>query len=88
MRCVPRVFAYLLNVCKYLVWVQRNDFHFRSVPPSAAHLVAAIKAPLRFYLPLLFNRFLSSHRCRSFVRQWAGNGIFGSISGPTFVSSD
>ena len=54
MRCVPRVFAYLLNVCKYFVWAQRNDFRFRSVPPSAVRLVAAIKARLRFYLPLFF----------------------------------
>lgn len=32
--CFPPVFAYLLNVCKYLVWAQRNDFCFRSVPLS------------------------------------------------------
>ena len=32
--CVPRVFAYLLNVCKFLVWGQRNDFRFRSQPPE------------------------------------------------------
>ena len=32
-RCVPRVFAYMLNVCKFLVWAQRNDFCFRSKPP-------------------------------------------------------
>ena len=87
MKCVPRVFAYLLNVCKYFVWVQRNDFRFRSVPPSAVRLVAAIKARLRFYLPLFFKRFLSNRRRRFFLRQWAGNGIFGSISGPTFVCS-
>ena len=87
MRSVPRVFAYLLNVCKYLVWVQRSNFRFRSVPPSAARLVAAIKARLCFYLPLLFKRFLSNRRRRFFVCQWAGNGIFGSISSPTFVCS-
>ena len=33
MRCVPRVFCYLLNVCKYLVWLQRNNHCFRSEPP-------------------------------------------------------
>lgn len=87
MRCVPRVFAYLLNVCKYLVWVQRNDFRFLSVPPSPARLVAAIKARLRFYLPLFFKRFLSHRRRLFFVRQWAGNGIFGSISGPSLICS-
>ena len=87
MRCVPRVFAYLLNVCKYFVWAQRNDFRFRSVPPSAVRLVAALKARLRFYLPLFFKRFISSRRRRFFLRQWAGNGVFGSISGSKFVCS-
>ena len=72
MRCVPRVFAYLFNVCKYLVWVQRNDFRFRSVRPGAVRLVAAIKARLRFYLPLFFKCFSSHRRRRFFVRQWAG----------------
>lgn len=32
-RCVPRVFAYLLNVCKFLIWSQHNDYHFRAIPP-------------------------------------------------------
>ena len=35
LRIVPRVFAYLVNVCSYLVWMQRNDFRFHSMPPSA-----------------------------------------------------
>ena len=35
LRCLPRVFAYLLNVCKFLVWSQPNDFCFRSEAPSA-----------------------------------------------------
>ena len=84
LRCVPWVFAYLVNVCKYFVWAQRNDFRFHSVPPSAAHLVAVIKARLRFYLPLFFKRFISICRRRFFMRQWVANGIFGSLSGSTF----
>ena len=86
MRCVPRVSAYLLKVCKYFVWAQGIDFRFPSVPPSAVRLVAAIKARLRFYLPLFFNCFISS-RHRLFLRQWAANGVFGSISGSKFVCS-
>ena len=31
MCCVPCVFVYLLLVCKYLIWIQRNDFRFHSV---------------------------------------------------------
>ena len=53
-RCVPRVFAYLLNVCKFFVWVQRNDFRFRAKPPSALGLLACIKSRVRFYLPLFY----------------------------------
>ena len=83
--CVPRVFAYMLNVCKFFVWVQRNDFRFRSRPPSAASLLARLKQHLRFYLPLFFKRFQSSRRQRYFLRQWAANGVLGSIRDSSFV---
>ena len=85
LRCVPRVFSYLLNVCKYLVWVQRNNFRFRSEPPSAVCLLASLKARIRFYLPLFFKRFKSIRRRRFFLRQWAGNGVFGHLSDSSFV---
>lgn len=85
--CVTKVFAYLLNVCKFLVWGQRNDFCFRSKPPSVASLIARMKQRLRFYLPLFFKRFVSAWRRRYFVRQWGPNGVFGSIRGSSFVPS-
>lgn len=78
MRCVPRVSVYPLNVCKYLVWVKRNDFCFCSVPPGAALLVTAIKARLRFYLSLFFI-FL-------FVFYPAAVPAFPYASGPVMVS--
>jgi len=53
--CVPRVFSYLLNVCKYLVWIQRNDYRFRAVPPSALGLLAALRSSSASYLPLFFS---------------------------------
>ena len=76
---VPRVFVYLLHVCKYLIWWQRNDYRFRSVRPSAAGLIATIKARARFYIPLLFKRFRSSRRRRYFLRQWGANGVVCSV---------
>jgi len=85
--CVPRVFAYMLNVCKFLVWAQRNDFRFRSKPPSAISLVSRLKQRLRFYLPLFFKRFNSVRRRRFFLRQWGANGVLGSIQGSSFVPS-
>ena len=84
---VPRVFAYMLNVCKFLVWCQRNDFRFRSERPSAVCLVARLKRRLRFYLPLYFKRFKSSRRQRYFLRQWGANGTLGHIRDSSFVPS-
>ena len=55
--CVPRVFCYLLSLLKCFVWCQRNDYCFRSKPPSAVGLIASIKGRLSFYLPLLLNVF-------------------------------
>ena len=46
--CIPRVFSYLLNLCKFLVWCQRNDHRFRSVPPSAPKLLVCLKSCLSF----------------------------------------
>ena len=83
--CVPRVFAYMLNVCKFLVWFQRNDYRFRSKPPSAICLLTGLKQRLRFYLPLYFKRFKSNRRRRFFLRQWGANGVLGSIRESSFV---
>lgn len=83
-RSVPKVFAYLLNVCKYLVWCQRNDFRFRAEHPSALRLLACLKSRTRFYLPLFFKRFVSNRRRRLFARQWGANGVVGFVSGNRF----
>ena len=82
--CVPRVFSYLLNVCKYVVWIQRNDYRFRAEPPSALRLLAILKSRTAFYLPLFFKRFISRRRRRYFLRQWGANGIVGSLRGGVF----
>ena len=69
---LPRVFPYLLDACKFLVWAQLNDYRFRSETPSALHLLAQLKQRLRFYLPLVFKRFQSRRRRRYFLRQSVG----------------
>ena len=79
MRAVPRLFVYLLLVCKYLIWIQRNDYRSRSVRPSAINLISGIRARVKFYLPLFFKRFRSSRRHRYFVRQWGAHGTICSI---------
>ena len=60
--CVPRVFCYLLSLLKFFVRCQRNDYRFRSNPPSPVSLIASIKGRLSFYLPPLFKRFRSRRR--------------------------
>ncbi len=82
---VPRIFVYLLLVLKHCIWIQRNDFRFRSIRPSAIGLLASIKARARFHLPLFFKRFHSSRRRRYFQRQWGGNGIICSVRDSSLV---
>ena len=82
--CVPRVFCYLLSLLKFFVWCQRNDYRFRSKPPSAVGLIDCIKGRLSFYLPLLFKRFCSWRRRRFFQRHWEASGRIGKVVGVTF----
>ena len=84
LRCLPRVFPYLLNLSNFLVWCQRNDYCFRSVPPSALKLLACLRSRTGFYLPLFFKRFLSQRSRRFLHRQWGANGIIGHVSGGSF----
>ena len=81
---VPRVFSYLLIVCKFLVWCQRNDFRFRSEWPGAIKLLATLRSRLSFYLPLFAKRFVSDRRRRYFTRQWGANGVIGFFHGSSF----
>ena len=61
--CVtPRVFVYLLNLCKFYIWQSRKDFRFRNVPPGAVDVIAKVKARLKCHLPIFFKRFQSSRR--------------------------
>lgn len=87
LRSTPRIFSYVLNVCKYFVWLQRNDYRFRFGHPSALQLVAAIKARVAFYLPLFAKRFSSVRRCCLFLCHWAADGLLSFFRDSTFVVS-
>ena len=76
----PRVFVYLLNLCKYFIWQSRNDFRFRAVRPGAAAVIARVKSRLRFHLPIFFKRFQSARRRRFFHRQWGARGVVATVS--------
>ena len=76
---VPRIFVYILNVCKFFIWHARNDFRFRSVRPGALTVIENVKTRVRFHLPIHFKRFQSSRRRRFFHRQWGGRGAVASV---------
>ena len=78
-RSIPRIFVYMLNVCKFSIWKVRNDFRFRDVPPGAFEVIEMVKSRVRFFLPLLFNRLKSSRPRRLFHRQWGASGVVGSV---------
>ena len=82
---VPRVFVYMLNVCKFCIWGARNDFRFRGVRPSAVDVMERVKSRVRFNLPLFFRRFRSDRRRRYFVRQWGGRGVVASLHNDALV---
>ena len=77
--CVPKFFVYALNVCKFSIWVARNDFRFRDVRPGAVPVLERVKSRLRFHLPLFLRRFKSRRRQRYFARQWCANGVVGAV---------
>ena len=78
-------FLTLLTSALTLCGGQRNDYRFRSIPPSAVRLIAMIKGRLSFHLRLFAKRFKSPHRRSYFLRQWAANGMFGSFIDSAFV---
>ena len=84
---VPRIFVYVLNVCKYFIWHARNNFRFRDVRPGAATVIEDVKSRVRFYLPLFFKRFRSYRRRRYFHRQWGGGGVIASVVGDRLLVS-
>ena len=82
---VPRVFVYMLNVCKFCIWGARNDFRFRGVRPSAGDVMERVKSRVRFNLPLFFRRFRSDRRRRYLVRQWGARGVVASLQNDALV---
>ena len=79
LRCVPHAFVYILNVCKYFLWLTRNDFRFRGVAPSALDVLENVQVHVRFNLPVFFRRLRSSCCQRYFVHQWGARGVVASV---------
>ena len=75
LRATPRIFGYMLNVCKFFIWLSRNDFRFRGIQPGAVSVIESVKACVKFNLPLFFKRFKSSRSKRYFHHQWGAHGV-------------
>ena len=80
LRVTPRIFGYLLNVCKFVIWRSRNDFRFGDVHPDATSAIVQVKTHVKFHLPLFFRRFKSSRRQRYFHCQWGARGVVASVA--------
>lgn len=57
LRAVPSFFVYLINVCKFIIWLSRNDFRFRNVQPSFVDVIESVSCaflPPHFWCPFFF----------------------------------
>ena len=70
LRLLPRAFVYILNVCKFCIWLARNDFRFRSLLPGAIPLIESVKARVKFHLTIFFKHQRTARGCRFFTRRW------------------
>ena len=52
---LPCVFVYIFNVCKFCIWVARNDFRFRSLQPGAIPVIESVKTRVKFHLTVFSN---------------------------------
>ena len=53
---VPRIFVYLLNVCKFFIWLAQNDFCFWDTRPGAIVVISKVKARGGLLLTSLFQK--------------------------------
>ena len=88
LRSVPCVFVYLLNVCKFFIWLARNDFRFQDVRPGEPGVIAKVRARVRFHLLIFFRRFRSHTQRRFFHPQWGASRTIGRVSDGILSLSD
>ena len=81
LRILPRVFVYILNVCKFCIWLARNDFRFRSLQPGAITVIESVKARVKFHLTVFFKHQRTARRRRFFIHRWGANGVIASFAG-------
>ena len=75
LRRLPRVFEYILNVCKFCIWLSRNDFRFRSLHPGAILVIESVKARDKFHLTVFSKHQTTARGRRFFTLRWGANGV-------------
>ena len=74
-KTIAPVFGYIINLSKFQIWIARNDFRFRQIRPSAASVIEAVKARLRYNLSIQAARISSRKAKIKFNRSWGLNGL-------------
>ena len=69
LRILRRVFVYISNVCKFCIWLARNDFRFRSLQPGAIPIIESVKARVKFHLTVFFKHQRTARRRHFFTRR-------------------
>ena len=73
---VPPVFSYFLNLLKYFVWLQRNEYRFNNTAPDIAKIRAQVSARLYRHLLSLSKKCRTPRQKRKFNRAWNVLGGF------------
>lgn len=78
----PRIFVYLLNLCKFFIWQSRNDLQFRNTRLGAVGCSGHRKGEVSLEISpsIFFRRFRSEHCRRYFHRQWCASGVVATVS--------
>ena len=76
---VPKIFPVILILCKWSIWLARNDYRFRDRRPSVEDVIASLKAHVIFSIRRHFRHCTSDSS--TFVKQWCANGLLGTIEG-------
>lgn len=43
LRATPRIFVYILNLCKFTIWQSRNDYRFRGIPLDTVTAIIKVR---------------------------------------------
>ena len=80
---VPKVFAVILILYKWSIWLARNDYHFGDRRPCVDDVLASLKAHICFVVRCHFRKSWNDRR--AFVKHWSANGLLASVHGDSLL---